>query len=368
MRNAVVRPIELPPGRRVLVISDIHGNLPLLKGVLRKARFSKEDILIILGDILERAEGSLETLQYVIELSKKYTVYTILGNCDNIILAFAEGWEEYRADFYQWWIGRNGTRSALVRMAQLAGATVESPEKYPEARRAIAKAFPEEITFLHDLPHILLHDDYLFVHGGVPREDRLEELEAYPCMKNDDFLGQGLSFRRWVVVGHWPVTLYRTDLQSAQPIVLPDRHIVSIDGGCTLKADGQLNALILPEEPSGAFSYVAYDGFPVLTALDDQAPSNDPVNVRFGHSALEVLEEGKELCRCRHVESGRELEVLTEYIRYDERGVRCEDSTDYRLPVKAGERLSVVRRISDRALCKKDGVTGWYFGRLTDRS
>ena len=28
--KAEVRPIDLPPGRRVLVISDIHGNLPLL--------------------------------------------------------------------------------------------------------------------------------------------------------------------------------------------------------------------------------------------------------------------------------------------------------------------------------------------------
>ena len=47
--KAQVRPIDLLPGRRVLVISDIHGNLPLLKGVLRKAGFCKDDILIILG-------------------------------------------------------------------------------------------------------------------------------------------------------------------------------------------------------------------------------------------------------------------------------------------------------------------------------
>ena len=40
------------------------------------------------------------------------------------------------------------------------------------------------------------------------------------------------------------------------------------------------------------------------------------------------------------------------------------DSTDYRLAVRPGDTLSVVRRISDRALVKKDGVTGWYFGRL----
>lgn len=192
----------------------------------------------------------------------------------------------------------------------------------------------------------------------------MEELDAYDCMKNDDFLGQGRSFRRWVVVGHWPVTLYREDIPSAKPILDHDRHIASIDGGCTLKLDGQLNALILPEEPGGEFSYVAYDGFPVMTALDSQEPSAGSVNIRWGRSRLEVLEEGPEFCRCRHLETGRELDVLTEYLRRDEEGVYCEDSTDYCLPVAAGDRLSVVRRTSRGNLCKKDGATGWYFGRL----
>lgn len=71
--KAVVRPIDLPPGRRVLVVSDIHGNLSFLKGVLRKANFSKDDILILLGDLLERHVDSLDTLRYVMELCQNYT-------------------------------------------------------------------------------------------------------------------------------------------------------------------------------------------------------------------------------------------------------------------------------------------------------
>jgi len=363
--KTIVRPIHLPPGRRVLVVSDIHGNLPLLKGLLTKARFTQDDILIVLGDILERSVGSLDTLRYVMELGKKYTVYTILGNCDNITPAFIDARPDIPESFYPGWFKRLGEKCTLVRMAHLAGAAIEGPADYPAARRAIQGAFAPELEFLRSLPHVLIDDDYLFVHGGVPREDHLEELEAFGVMKDDDFLGQGHSFRRWVIVGHWPVTLYHEHIPSAKPILLHDRHIASIDGGCTLKADGQLNALILPEGPGGEFSYVAYDGFPVMTALDPQAASPDPVNVRFGHSALEVLEKGPELSRCRHLETGRVLDVLTEYLRYDEKGVHCEDSTDYRLPISPGDRLSVVRQLSDRALCKKHGATGWYFGRLT---
>ena len=90
-RKAVVRPLDLPPGRRVLVVSDIHGALPLLKGALAKAGFCKDDILIVLGDMMERSEGSLDVLHYVMELSKTHTVHTVLGNCDNVTLAFFGG-------------------------------------------------------------------------------------------------------------------------------------------------------------------------------------------------------------------------------------------------------------------------------------
>ena len=79
---------------------------------------------------------------------------------------------------------------------------------------------------------------------------------------------------------------------------------------------------------------------------------------------MEVLERGAELSRCRHLESGRVLEVLTDYLYEDQGVLRCQDSTDYRPQIAAGDRLSVVRRLSDRALVKKNGATGWYFGRL----
>lgn len=364
-QTAVVRPLDLPTGRRVLVVSDIHGNLPFLKGLLHKARFSKEDILIILGDILERNEGSLDTLRYVMELSRQYTVHTVLGNCDHLVVNFADGADELSDEFYHKKWFRLGERSILVQMAHLAGVPLRTPADYPAARAALREKFQAELDFLRSLPHILVNEDYLFVHGGVPREEGLEELNAYGCMKNDNFLSQGHSFRRWVVVGHWPVTLYRTDIASAKPMIDRERHIISIDGGCSLKWDGQLNALILPPTPDGEFSYVSYDGFPEQTALDEQEASSDPINIRYGHSEVEVLERDTELCRCRHIESGRELEILTEYLQEREGVTFCEDSTDYCLPVSSGERLTVVRQISDRALCKKDGVTGWYFGRLT---
>ena len=107
-----------------------------------------------------------------------------------------------------------------------------------------------------------------------------------------------------MVVGHWPVSLYHRHVPTSRPLLLPDRHIASIDGGCTLKADGQLNALILPARPGGAFRYAAYDGFPVMTAQADQEASDNSINIRWGHSLLEVLRKGEEFSLCRHIETG----------------------------------------------------------------
>ena len=361
-KRAVVRPLETD-GRRVLVVSDIHGALPLLKGALAKAGFCKDDVLVVLGDMMERSEGSLDVLHYVMELSRTHTVHTLLGNCDNVTLGFFARMEQLPDEFYQRWFPRHKERCALVKMAKLAGVSLDSPADYPAAREALAKAFAPELDFLRSLPHILVNDHYLLVHGGVPREDGLTDLSAYDVMKNDDFLGQGHSFDRWVVVGHWPVTLYNEKIASADPIVLPDRHIVSIDGGATLKLDGQVNVLILPREPEGDFTWVSDDGFPTVTALEGQKSSRDPINIRYGHSDLEVLEKGPEFSACRHLESGRVVQILTEFLRRRPDGsIWCEDSTDYLLPVEPGDALSLVRETSYGLLAKKNGVTGWYRG------
>ena len=43
-----------------------------------------------------------------------------------------------------------------------------------------------------------------------------------------------------------------------------------------------------------------------------------------------------------------------------------DDFTDYALPVKKGDRLSVVKVTSRGIIAKKDGVTGWYYGKIKE--
>ena len=74
-RTATVKRLTFPEGRRVLAISDIHGNLPFLKGVLAAAHYGPDDILVLVGDLVEKGPDSLTTLRFIMELAERNTVY-----------------------------------------------------------------------------------------------------------------------------------------------------------------------------------------------------------------------------------------------------------------------------------------------------
>ena len=361
MDKAIVTHPVFPPDRRVIAVSDIHGNLPFFQALMDKLRLTPSDILVLDGDMLEKGRDSLALLRRLMELSKTHTLYPVCGNCDALVLRFFES-DELDRRFFTSYLPRH-PESTLRQMAREGG--FDQYEDLPKLRRDLRAAFPQEWAWLKTLPTVIETEHLVFVHGGVPSLEGMEELDRWRCMKNDDFLSQGHAFDKWVIVGHWPVTLYDPMIPSAAPIFTWDRRIISIDGGCVLKADGQLNALILPSEEREDFTWTAWDGLPTAAALDPQEASVDSVNIRWGRSALELLERGEELSLCRHRETGRELYVLNDYLRQGRQGLECEDSTDYRLPVSPGELLTVVKKTKVGFLCKKDGVTGWYYGRLS---
>lgn len=362
--HTTVKHIELPTGRRVFAVSDVHGNLDYLKGLLDKISFSPDDVLILLGDLIEKGPDSIGTLQYVLQLCKNHTIHVLPGNCDRLL--FDAGIPD------EWlfrWRDSWGGHTVIREFAQKLGIALNSPADVPALRRAVRREFAQEVDFLTGLPTILESEHYIFVHGGIPGEDALQNpaaLQSWECLKNDNFLGQGHVFRqKWCIVGHWPATLYREKFPCADPLVSPEQQIVSIDGGCVIKRDGQLNALLLPDVPAAdSFRWISYDALPTAIAQQAQSAREDSINVHYGDNALEILRRDGEFCLCRHLSSGRELFILTRDLWETDHGVFCEDSTDYMLPVQPGDRLSIIEQTSRGWLAKKNGVTGWYAGSL----
>ncbi|MDO4816150.1 MAG: metallophosphoesterase [Bacillota bacterium] len=349
-------------GRRIIAVSDIHANLPYFKGLIKKIKLSPYDVLILNGDFLEKGEDSLATLRFIMELGREYDVHPICGNCDS----WADLTEEqtyFPLDRILKYILFRGSGILYDMLCEMGVELKEGLDLAPYMPE-LKDRFREEWDFLRKLPQIIETPHYTFVHGGVKPDLPYEEQMAGDCMKFDNFMEQGYIFDKWVIVGHWPVMLYLPDHVCANPIINEKQHIISIDGGCTLKDDGQLNALIIPYEGSEDFSFVSYDKFPVKTVVTPQKKGEKSYYIRWGDNKVKVLSRGGEFSLCRHIRTGYEMEILTKYLYSEEEETTCNDSTDLVLELNPGDEVSVIETTSRGFLVKHKGTSGWYFGEL----
>jgi protein phosphatase len=355
---------KLPAGQRTIVISDIHGNLPYFKALLEKIHFSDRDLLILDGDFLEKGPASLGTLRFIMELSKHGNVYPILGNCDEWQVVFRRG---KNGDAHMQHYLRRRRYGLVYEMLCRMGVDPVWTENLSDIYPHMVKSFPEEWTFLATLPHAIETEHYIFVHAGLNGSVPLEENSSDELVSRDAFLREGQYFDKWVITGHWPVVLYHENIVCANPIIDEEHHAIAIDGGCVLKDDGQLNAFIIPDlscTDASAFTYTAYDPFPTAEVLSDQQGSSSSYYIRWGDSEVQVLERREEFSRCRHVRTGYEMDILTKYLFQDTEITPCNDCTDYILPLKRGDTVSIVEETSRGAFVKHNGISGWYYGKL----
>ncbi|MBR7055909.1 MAG: metallophosphoesterase [Oscillospiraceae bacterium] len=356
VRPPKIARFDPPEGKRLIAVSDIHGALDYLRGVLHTVQFSPEDTLVIDGDLLERGPRSLDTLRYVMDLSRTHRVRFLSGNWDWWVPILFE----YRHTDAVLYYLLHAPHGLLWQMLEEMGWPIGPDMDIRAATLAARDRYGAEFDFLAAAPEILETEHLTFVHGGLPQGGP-SEWDAWQCMKCDAFLRNPPHFDKWTVVGHTPVVLYHENVVDANPIVDRDHRVIAIDGGCVLKDDGQLNALILPHEGSEDFSFAAWDPFPTATVLREQAGSERSWYIRWGDSAVEVLEQGEEFSRIRHRRTGYEMLVLSKYLR---KNGTVNDCTDYVLPLRPGDEVRVVETTSRGYFVKHRGVSGWYFGPL----
>ncbi len=359
MNNPIIRH-SFMPNRRIIVVSDIHGNLDYFNGLLEKLDFSDNDILVINGDFLERGNNNIALLRKIMEMHRKGNTFVLRGNCD--------GWHEFldrgnEMDNFTAEYMLERPNCFLQNICKDWGMVFSGVDDIPRFKEILSTDYAEEMDFLRNLPVVLETDYYTFVHGGISTND-WTNIDPYKCMKNDNFLGQNLSFDKWMIVGHWPVVLYHQKAPDAKPIILHDRKIISIDGGCVLVDDGQLNALIIPEYGSENFEYTHYDPFPLARALDSQKESENSFFIRWGDNEVDVLERKFDHILCKHKRTGYEMDILSKNVYETPINVTVNDCTDYRHEMYEGDIISIVEVSSLGYYCKKNGVTGWYSGRI----
>ena len=365
-----IEQITLEPGKRILVTGDIHGHLSYFKEILKKACFSDEDVLFIIGDMIEKGPENLNTLRYIMKLCKQGNVIPLIGNVDayrlKLIYELSEenvcGFYNYVLNLRQW----AGT-SFYEELAAECGYTINSPEDILLSKASVINHFENEFGFLANLPTVIETQNYIFVHGGLREKQVSDNLSksVFELTKYDAFAqNTPYTFDKYVIAGHWPVVLYGSDIPQMNPIIDCNKRIISIDGGCGVKKDGQLNLLIIPDINCSVndISHISYDEFPTVCALDEQNPSTESIYISWLNKEIKILNKGEEFSCVEHITSGRKLHIPNSYIRNE---TECFDYTDYFLPVKRGDKLSIISENSKGCIAKKDGIIGWYCGKYS---
>lgn len=367
--KTTIQKLTVPSGCRILIVSDVHGCDTFLRRLLDMAKFGPKDQLFIDGDLVERGPESLRTIRYVMELCQGGNVHVLMGNNDAYKLETLLSQEPSSdVDFLRWieHYHKSKRRNLYQDMLDEIGLMVPKLAEVPKVKGRLREHFAPELAFLQQCPTIIDTQTLVFVHGGLPSLDyeKLKKGDAYEFMKNDAFWKQGYSFERYVVVGHWPVTLYSSRIKQYNPIIDKKHRIISIDGGCGIKEDGQLNLLMLPDIDSEDFIYMSYDAFPEATAQDSQQASVDSINIRWIDRQVTVLEQGEAFAAVRHHASGRILDVPVSCLYEWDGETCCDDYSDYELEILPGDRVKIVADTPRGYIVKKDGVVGWYRGRI----
>lgn len=351
---AALSRLSLRPDARVIAVSDVHGSLTVLKKLLASLNFCEADTLILAGDFLEKGSENLATLRYVMSLPN---ARALSGNCDDLWLFTRD--DAYDAYLIPTILHRDWT---LREMCAEIGLEVTPDGDVARIKRALEEAFGPELDFLQSLPHIIDTQHFTFAHSGLEPAP-LDRQPAALVMKNDAFLHLETRFDKRLVVGHMPVINLRAGIPDCRPLVQERRNVIALDGGMCIKDFGQINAMVIPRAGEPGFCFAHADGLPVARVREGQQASPDPFLIVWGDNAVQVLRGGEEFSLCRHISSGREMEIPNSYLRESAGAVRALDVTDYRLPVSAGQTVSVVSVWKDRYLAKADGVVGWIAGR-----
>lgn len=199
---------------RLFAIGDIHGCLnPLKELVEKKIKLTKSDMLVFLGDYIDRGPSSKAVIDYIVSLQNSgFQIVPLRGNHEEMLLNALDDDSNLSLWLY------NGGNKTLLSFG------ITSPRDLE----------PGYIDFFRNLKYYHSINDFLFVHAGF--NDKLEDpfSDSYPmiweCRKK--YKHPKLKSKT-IVHGHCITTekeLSKKLQKNAQTI--------PIDSGCVYKYPG----------------------------------------------------------------------------------------------------------------------------------
>jgi serine/threonine protein phosphatase 1 len=225
--------------KRILVISDIHGEIELFERLLADVNYdSSQDQLILLGDYVDRGPNSKKVLEKVIELTSDGAL-VLKGNHEDMMIK-ALTTDEERS--WKNWINQNGGRKTLESYGFNVSEFVVPDEEEFIKPMLHDETLDRHLNFIQNLDHFIELEEYIFVHAGVHPNQPLEETDPYTLMWIREEFYSAYSGQKTIIFGHTPAK----HLHGKHSIFFGKNRIIGIDGGAVF--GGQLNCLELPSQ------------------------------------------------------------------------------------------------------------------------
>lgn len=158
------------PTGRLLVIGDIHGGYLAFARLLNTLQPDQDDLIITLGDYIDRGQQSKEVVNRLISLQRECNLIALRGNHEEMILE----WRHKNHTMIGIWLANGGmaTLQSYCEDNGLAGKMLRGEHFV----FSLALKDPESLIQMIPREHWLFFercrdrfetDDYIFVHGGV---------------------------------------------------------------------------------------------------------------------------------------------------------------------------------------------------------
>ena len=183
-------------GERVFVIGDIHGcakELEVLLSFLEKSeRLSEKDLVIFLGDYIDRGPDTTRVVELALDLHRRFPNTRFLrGNHEDMMLDFLG---------FGGNLGQSFLYNGGLETMQSYGISVFSPPT-----EMISSMPSSHFQFYCELESIIVVNNFICVHAGLnPLRDLMSQNNSDVFWIRDEFLNSVHSFNKLVVFGHTP--------------------------------------------------------------------------------------------------------------------------------------------------------------------
>lgn len=224
------------------VISDIHGNYNAYMDMLKKIQFDDDDMLYILGDILDRGPNPI---QVILDVMKRPNVEVLAGNhcvmaleCLSFLLK--EITQESLADLDREMFGK------LLNWRQNgASTTIKEFLKYDRSIQQEILAFISELDVYDEIE--VAGKTFILVHAGLGNfspEKQLWEYELNELVWDRPDYEKMYFSDKYVISGHTPTLAI--ECNSKPGYIYQANHHIVIDCGSSFPG-GRLACLRLED-------------------------------------------------------------------------------------------------------------------------